>query len=73
MTAQDLLTAIEKALASGKSVTFSTYLRATKVTPKTAKSWAGKGLTLFKIENDQLCIASGNRFESVMGCKITVA
>ena len=69
--AETLLSAVNGALASGKTVTFATAMRATKVSPRTAKAWAKQGLDLFRIEGDHLCIASGKSFVSVMGCKIT--
>ena len=71
--AEKLLNAINDALSSGKTVMFTTYGHATKVTPKTAKTWEARGLELFRIEGDHLCIASGKKFVSVMGSKITAA
>lgn len=71
--AETLLNKITNALASGKTVLFSTYGHATKVTPKNAKKWADSGLELFRIEGEHLCIASGKKFVSVMGAKITAS
>ena len=69
--AETLLNNINAALASGKTVIFATYGHATKVSPRTAKAWAKAGNELFRIEGDHLCIASGKKFVSVMGSKIT--
>jgi hypothetical protein len=71
--AETLMKAINDALASGKSVTFTTYTKAIRVTPKTAKAWAKDGLELFRIENGHVCIAQGKAFVSVMGSKITAS
>jgi hypothetical protein len=68
--AEKLLKAINEALNAGKTVTFTSYMKAIKVTPRVAKSWAKDGLDLFRIEGDHVCIASGKSFVSVMGCKI---
>ena len=69
--AENLLAKINTAIASGKTVMFTTYGHATKVSPRTVKSWAKAGNELFRIEGDHLCIASGKKFVSVMGCKVT--
>ena len=69
--AQKLLNEINAHLDAGNSVTFTTRLRATRVTAATVKKWKKSGFDLFRIEGEHLCIASGKRFESVMGCKIT--
>ena len=71
--AEKLLEQINAAIASGKTVMFTTYGRATKVSPRTVKSWEKAGNDLFRIEGDHLCIASGKKFVSVMGCKVTAA
>ena len=69
--AESLLDKINAAISSGKTVMFTTYGHATKVSPSTVKAWTKAGNDLFRIEGDHLCIASGKKFVSVMGCKVT--
>ena len=71
--AESLLDKINAAISSGKTVMFTTYGHATKVSPSTVKAWVKAGNDLFRIEGDHLCIASGKKFVSVMGCKVTAA
>lgn len=56
---------IHARLAEGKTVHVSTMTNVTAVSPRTAKSWAAKGLTLFKLSPDGLRMAAGKRFDLI--------
>lgn len=49
-------------LAAGKTVYVCTMTRAIAISPKTAKAWARKGLTLFKVVHGDLYMANGKHF-----------
>jgi len=53
---------INNAIASGKTVYISTCTRSTVITPKTAAKWSKSGHDLFKLADNALFMASGNKF-----------
>jgi hypothetical protein len=53
---------INEMLAAGKTVYVCTMTRATVITPATARRWASKGHTLFKIVDGNLYMANGKKF-----------
>lgn len=63
---------IEEVLNAGKTVTFTTYLRSIKVTPKNFRAWASQG-GLFKTDaNGALMMRNGKGWVCVSGTKIEV-
>ncbi len=61
---------IKADLAAGKTVTVSTSMRVTVITPKTAKKWDKNGHILFKIIGSSLYMARGNNFDCIDFCAI---
>jgi hypothetical protein len=70
---------INEAIAAGKTVTISTYLRVTPVKAKHVKAWAEAGHAFFKTDSKgaTLMIAGQSngkpRYECIDGTKITAA
>lgn len=74
--AEKALDWINARLAEGKTIHVATMTNVTAISPRTAKSWAAKGLTLFKLSPDGLRMAAGKRFDLITSttgplCRIT--
>lgn len=73
MNANEKLSMIESAFASGKTVYIVTATKATKCTPKSLANWAKAGLPLFKVSGDSLMMASGRKYVCADYCSIKLA
>lgn len=62
---------INARLSEKRTVYISTSLHHTKVTPRTAASWAKTGDQLFKATKTGLYIRAGKRWDCIDFCKIT--
>jgi hypothetical protein len=69
-TASEKFEAINKNLLAGKTVFIATYTKATKITPKTFKSWEASGHKLFKLAGNSLYMARGKKFDCIDYCSI---
>ena len=71
MTNEEKLAMIESTLASGRPVHVATMTRVTKVTPKTAASWAAAGRPFFKLgASGSLLMIERNRYVDASYCHI---
>ena len=68
----EVMNLIIETLESGKTVMFTTYGRAIKVTPRNYKAWVKRGDQMFKATEESLYIRSGKGWDCANGCKITV-
>lgn len=62
---------INARLAEGMTVLITTYTHQTRISPRTAKSWAKDGLDLFKVQGESCFIARGKSWDCIDFCKIS--
>lgn len=72
MTAQEKLAMIQQGLTWGATVYVTTYTRAIRITPKTARKWEAARLPLFKVQGDSLYLARGKHFDCIDYAGITI-
>ena len=67
--------AMQEALAAGKTVTISTAYRATIVTPKAYAKWQASGKALFRFSADgsSAWMARGKAWDCIDYCAIRIA
>jgi hypothetical protein len=70
MTPLEMKSAIITRLESGSTVTITNGRGGVKITPRNWRSWKKSGFELLKIEGAHLCVARGNRYDSILGCQI---
>jgi hypothetical protein len=70
MTAREKLSAIESALAAGRTVYLCTYTRATKITPKNAARFAAAGRPIVKATDEHLYMVEGRHYVCADYCAI---
>lgn len=70
--ADTMLEAITTELEMGGTVYICSAARHIKITPQNYRKWKEKGAAMFRIQNGHLCVATGRRWDSIMGCEIKV-
>jgi phage antirepressor YoqD-like protein len=72
MNADEKIEKIKETLESGYTLYFRTHLKIIKVTPTTYKKWIKEGLVMFKVVNNSMYMARGNKFDCIDYCHITM-
>ena len=73
MNATDKLAKILEVLNAGKTIYIQTTLRTIKVTQKHVLKFAAINRPLFKADAKSLFISSGNRYDCIDFCKMTMS
>lgn len=68
----ELLSWITDSLSAGKTVSISTPLRITHITPKLAKRFADAGRPVFRATEKSLYMSAGRRYDCIDYCRIEV-
>ena len=71
MTGLEKIEKIIELIESGKTVSFTTYLKTMPVNLRTLNNFRNAGYELFKSKGNSIYMMKGKKYDCIDGCKIT--